>query len=275
MLLDNLLFELSSPLRTQVLLILSIFICAFLLLFQPFNLDSASLAEQVITALGTAFTFFLVGWGLNNLRAAGLWPAQGKPIIAELLYVTSYVCIVGLTVYGFRLNSEYVDFTLASALQFQLFALMSALVIVFISRLLTALMKLSGGKQTRTELEGSLNDLTDTSIISLQTATGEENFSFPFEKWVAAKSAGNYLELYFHTSNKKPVVLVRSTLKQLNIAMQFEPSFYQCHRSHAVNLDHVENLHGRAQGYKLIMRGHFEPVPVSRNAEKVLLSKLR
>jgi len=112
-------------------------------------------------------------------------------------------------------------------------------------------------------------------VISLPLTSGEESFSFPLSKWIGAKAAGNYLELYFNTANHKPTVLVRSTLKLLSTAMQKETRFYHCHRSYAVNLEYVDSLRGRSQAYKLAMKGLTEHVPVSRNAEKDLLTRLR
>lgn len=257
-----------------MLVTLSAFVFLFLVLFQPFNLDSAPLAELVTTSLASALCFLAVGWGLNSLRATGKWPFKDSPLAAELFYIASFIFIVGFLVYLLRLSSDYVNLSLQSALQFQLFAFMLATILVFISRLLTALLKLQRQGQTRSELLKSIESSSHGILISLQLNDSEGAFSFPLNKWIGAKSAGNYLELYFATPNHKPNVLVRSTLKLLTAAMQDHSQFYHCHRSYAINLDYVEKLNGRAQGYKLKMKGVVDPIPVSRNAEKGLLAKL-
>lgn len=274
LLLDNLLFELSSPVRNQVLIALSAFVFVFLLLFQPFNLASATPGELLLTALGSATALYLIGWWLNSLRAAGKWPAQESPLLAELIYVVIYVGTVGFAVYLFRLRSDYVDFSLSSALQFQLFAFSSAVVVLFVSRLLTAVIRLNGASQALAELQDSVADASTGKTVSLSLTSGEKDFKFPLSRWIAAKAAGNYLELYFSTNGGKPVVLVRSTLKLLVQAMDGTPEFYQCHRSFAINLAFVDRLRGRSQAYKLQMNGMNETVPVSRSLEKDLLGRL-
>lgn len=274
-LLDSLLFELSTPLRNQVLFTLSVFISFFLVLFQPFYLHNVSVSELLQASIGTGVIFFLVGCILNTLRAKGYWIFGKNPLLAELAYTLVFIVLVGLLVYVLRLNSEYVELSWGSLLQFQAFAFVMAIVPMFIGRLLTSLVRLQRDVNTRNELQRKSTIDIEGSQIALQLAGSEEPFLFPFEKWIAAKAAGNYVELYFNTPNHKPVVLLRTTLKTLVDAMQHEESFFQCHRSFVINIDYFSQLIGGSQAYKLELIGLASPVPVARNSEKQLLKKLK
>jgi DNA-binding LytR/AlgR family response regulator len=52
------------------------------------------------------------------------------------------------------------------------------------------------------------------------------------------------------------------------------PQFFRCHRAYIVNLAAVEHVSGNAQGYKLHLKDVAELIPVSRNLNSVLSSKL-
>lgn len=272
--LNTFLFELATPIRNRVLLAISLFIFSLLMLFRPFNLHSVSLAELLQTSIGSAVIFFFVGFSLNSVRARGQWVFAGKPLLAELVYVLAFTFLVGLLVYVARLGSEDVKLSWRSALQFQAFAFAVGIVSILVSRLLTSLIKLQRDIRTRDELHRSRRLEEEGEIIILPLSGNEEEFSFPYKKWITAKAAGNYIELYFDTTNHKPVVLVRTTLKILIESMQQQESFFRCHRSFVVNLDCVSRLRGNSQAYKLELSGLASPVPVARNSEKQLLEKL-
>jgi len=272
--LDTFLFEISTPLRTRVLLTLGIFISVFLLVFKPFYLDNIPFAELLQTAIGSGVSFFFVGAILNSLRGNGYWVLKNQPLLAELLYLVLLIILVGLMVYLLRLRTDVVELSWRSALQFQYFALIMALIPLSMSRLIISLIKLQRDVRTRNELLQPADSPIEEPPIKLIVSDNEEEFSFPFDKWIAGKAAGNYVELFFSTDNPKPTVLLRTTLKILTEAMEHKPNFFHCHRSFVVNLDYVTEVTGSPQSYKMELRGLENTIPVSRNTEKQLLQKL-
>ena len=273
--LDTFLFELSTPIRTRVLLALGFFISIFLIVFKPFYLDSTPLSELLQTAIGSGLIFFSVGYILNSLRGRGLWVLTEKPLLAELCYLVSLIILVGLLVYVLRLSSADVGLSWRSALQFQYFAFIMVIIPLFIGRLVTSLVKMHRDIRTRNELLQSVASPVDEPPIQLVFSGAEEAFSFPFDKWIAGKAAGNYVELFFSTDNHKPTVLIRTTLKLLTEALEHKTSFFHCHRSFIVNLDYLSELTGSSQSYKIQLRGLESPIPLSRNFEKQLRQRLQ
>ncbi len=272
--LDTCLFELSTPLRTKVLLWLSLFTFAFLIMFKPFNLDNLAISELLRTALGSSIILFFVGFALNELRAKGYWVFLKRPLISEAFYLAAFVFTCGGLVYLLRLESRYVELSWNSALQFQFFALIMAVTAHFLSRLLVSLIKLQRDLATRAELSDLPSQDPSRKMITLGLNGNDEAFSFPYEKWIAAKAAGNYVELHFNAANHRPTILVRATLKAVNASMQSEPSYFKCHRSYVVNLDYAVQLEGNSQSCTLRLNGLTDTIPVARNYEAALRQKL-
>ena len=260
--------------RTRALFATSLFIGLFLILFRPFFMDSVPFSELLATAVGSGAIYFCVSYGLNHLRSLGYWPFAKLPLVAELIYLILLIFLVGLGVYIFRLAWGELALSLQMALLFQWFAFLTAIITTVISRLLVSVLKLQVDLRTRSELNQSPHTAADEPLVKVINEDGAEEFAFPFDKWIAGKAAGNYVELYFSTNNHKPAVVVRTTLKQLSEAMAGRPEFMRCHRSYVVNLAFADKLTGPAQARKLILRGLGEAIPVSRSYEKPLQQKL-
>lgn len=234
-------------------------------------MDSVPLTELLATAVGSGAIYFCISYSLNHLRSLGFWPFANRPLLAELTYLTLLIFLVGLVVYFFRLAWGELELSLQMALLFQWFAFLMAIITTVISRLLVSVIKLQLDLKTRSELLHTQNVATDEPQIKVINSDSAEEFAFPFDKWIAGKAAGNYVELYFSTDNHKSAVLVRTTLKLLSEAMEDRADFLRCHRSYVVNLAYADKLTGTAQARKIVLRGLGEAIPVSRNYEKQLL----
>jgi len=91
-----------------------------------------------------------------------------------------------------------------------------------------------------------------------------ENFQLDISSFLFAKAGGNYVELYFKVE-KINKILKRITIKELELVLKPYSNIIKTHRSFLVNLHHVENITGNAQGYKLRLKDLDEVIPVSRN----------
>ncbi len=89
-----------------------------------------------------------------------------------------------------------------------------------------------------------------------------DNLEIDFDHLLFAKSEGNYLEIYLQDKNPNKM-LVRFTLKELEVLLSTYPNIIKTHRSYLVNSNYIENITGNAQGYQLHLKNYV--VPVSRN----------
>ncbi len=100
------------------------------------------------------------------------------------------------------------------------------------------------------------------NLIASPTTIKIDDLSFNVNHLLFVKSDGNYVELFFIDGNKS---LKRKTIKDLELALQQYPSIIKTHRSYLVNTNHIVNISGNAQGYKLELKNYAEKIPVSRN----------
>jgi len=102
------------------------------------------------------------------------------------------------------------------------------------------------------------------STVFIKTQVKSDDFELDVNNMLFAKADGNYIELYL-INEKDNKVVKRSTIKDLEEALKSYQSIIKTHRSYLVNLYHVKNITGNAQGYKLQLNQCNEKVPVSRS----------
>jgi hypothetical protein len=106
--------------------------------------------------------------------------------------------------------------------------------------------------------------ITD-STITISTEVKSEKFTFCSNTFLYAKAEGNYAEIYLKEATKVHKVVKRITIKNLEAQLSPFPFIIKTHRSVVLNLNHIEQVAGNAQGYKVTMKDCPDPVPVSRN----------
>ena len=77
------------------------------------------------------------------------------------------------------------------------------------------------------------------------------------------KSSDNYIEIYYKRNNKIIKTMLRSTLKNTEILLSDYKNIFRCHRSYIVNIDHIVEILGNSQGYKIFLDSIDFPVLVS------------
>jgi len=100
--------------------------------------------------------------------------------------------------------------------------------------------------------------------IAIQTQQKSDDFSLDTENLLFAKAEGNYLEILVRHDDHTRKLLKRMTLKEFESQLNAPGHIIKTHRSYLVNLHHVKDIKGNAQGYQLHLTHHPETVPVSR-----------
>lgn len=103
-----------------------------------------------------------------------------------------------------------------------------------------------------------------TAPIAIQTQQKSDDFSLDTENLLFAKAEGNYLEILVRHDDHTRKLLKRMTLKEFESQLNAPGHIVKTHRSYLVNLHHVKDIKGNAQGYQLHLTHHPETVPVSR-----------
>jgi DNA-binding LytR/AlgR family response regulator len=81
---------------------------------------------------------------------------------------------------------------------------------------------------------------------------------------IYVEAMGNYLNIAYECNGIKKIT-IRETIN--NIEQKTSPSgmIYRSHRSYLVNLHHISNVTGDAQGLKIYLKDIDIAIPVSRN----------
>ncbi len=104
------------------------------------------------------------------------------------------------------------------------------------------------------------------TIAQIQTPIEEEKFELDIQTFLFAKVDGNYLEIFYSTSNGFDNHLKRLTLKEFDDQLSSFDFIFKVHRSYIVNLRAIESISGNAQGYVLNLKDYTQgTIPVSRS----------
>ena len=87
-------------------------------------------------------------------------------------------------------------------------------------------------------------------------------------------AADNYIKIHHLEQGQVKQTLLRSSLKKAAAALEENPRLFRCHRTFLVNLDHVTEVSGNAQGYKLLLAHTGDWIPVSRSLHEAIRQKL-
>lgn len=108
-------------------------------------------------------------------------------------------------------------------------------------------------------------DATPARRLLLVSETGKERLSLLPDQLLFVESVGNYVEVHWLNVAQGQKTVLRSTLKEIEMALADYPQFLRCHRAFVVNLNAVSRTEGNARGYQLALTGTDAPVPVSRS----------
>jgi DNA-binding LytR/AlgR family response regulator len=118
------------------------------------------------------------------------------------------------------------------------------------------------------------SDVTEEGLITL-TGSTKESITVKAEDLLYMEATGNYVNVHYRQDNKITCKLLRSTIRQVEEALQRQSVFVRCHRTFIVNTGKIYHVTGNAQGYKLSLYDISEKVPVSRTYLKSLRDILR
>lgn len=101
----------------------------------------------------------------------------------------------------------------------------------------------------------------NNEVVVIQTQITTEIVHLNITTFLFAKVEGNYTEI--HTKSQK--ILVRLTLKELEVQLTTFAFIVKTHRSYLVNLYQVAAVSGNAQGYLIHLKDCTTLLPVSRS----------
>lgn len=274
----------------KAVVIPSLIIFLILYLLQPFGISQLP-EGKFLLALGNALTTAAIS-GIFNYLLPLLFPRAyderrwtiGKhlgSLLAMLLLITIGVWLEEAWIFGVRPDAYLLLLALCWVMTLAIFPTVFFL-------MWNHNLKLKHHLQEAVEMNRQLSESrqpapTETGEEKAEartplhfTGTTKEALEIDAESFLYAEAEGNYVRIAYR---KKPYAevkkkLLRATMKQVEEATQECHFVLRCHRAFLVNIRQVTRVDGNSQGYRLLLDGCTEEVPVSRAYAKPLKEQI-
>jgi hypothetical protein len=252
-----------------IALVFGLFITLFLLFFEPFDINVASgknsvfslIIFGVITASTIALFFYFLPLFFTTLFDDSRW---------TLLHQISF-CLLSLVAIA-TINGLYTNYINGLSFSWANYWWIINRTVVLGGIPFSFLILIDYRRKNQSSIETahyildrkeSFDQSAKSTIWNIATDLKNETFSFDDQYFCHAVAAGNYIDLYAFDQGQLNCKTFRITLAAFEKQISAN-HLRRCHRSYLVNLKKVANVAGNAQGLKLTIDNHPEPIPVSR-----------
>ncbi len=253
---------------------ISAFIILFLLTFLPFGLKEIQ---------GSSRTWIIFGYGLITFFALIfnqlLIPRVFPKIFAEETWSIrkQILWLIWNVIFIATMNFYYSTNVLSTSIHGTLFTRFLAYTFVISLFPITVSTILSYNRLLRKNVKNisvhNQNLLEKVSIdasiksrkeLNLFSSNKKDMFSVDESSIVYIESSANYVSIYILEDDILKKHTLRNTLKNIEKQLANHPYIMKTHKAFIVNLHHVINVNGNAQGYKLTLNYVSDKIPVSR-----------
>lgn len=242
----------------------------FILFFQPFPLDRFDFNNGLLFIAGCGaivFLFMLIVIILFPWITGKKNNESGDQTLASYLngFIILVLSAVAMVFYVRYVGSVKISFFIV--FKIILICLAPPVILRFYdvyNGLISQNNSLSAEKKAIQRVIEKYEDNNLNKSVEFVSETGSDNLTLPVSDVMLVRSADNYIEIVYPEGEGVRKVLMRNTLKNIEIQLKPYSNFIRCHRTCIVNLHHVEKLHHDFSSYWLSMKGYNEKIPVSR-----------
>ena len=254
----------------------------FLIIFflAPYGMGNMDSPVRTLFALGFSLVItFAVGSTVKLFqRFFPIWmDADNWTIGKEITLILSVLAIICLLV--FAIISQ-ISIQEINAFDLFLQIVFKTMVISFLPILVMVLFEqYTHQRAINIELQGLNSKLQHhyekhEKSIDIRSENGKLAITLPVKQIVYIKADGNYVDLYYlDKEGQFKKELIRNRLKEIQDQLT-SGSFFNCHKSYLVNLDHLQKVNGNARNFEIILQHTDHPIPVSRSKAAELKSQL-
>ena len=265
--------------RWTQIIVISLFIALFMLLFQPFGLSEIKSVYKLLILLGyggvTLVTLIINLFFVSRIfrRWFSNWTI-GK----QILWLTWIIFTIGT---GNYLYSSFI-FTMFAGMKgfiyFQVFTLIVGVFPVAIITLVAYNIKLKQNLKTAAEvndlLEAKPTKSAREETVVLVADNGKDKLEVELSNLLYIESVGNYIEASYYKNGKIAKMLLRGAIKRIESETAQHTSLVKCHRAFIVNINQVESMKGNSQELRLVLKKGDIEIPVSRNNSQKMKDSL-
>jgi len=258
--------------NAKIILFISLGVLAFLLIFQPIAIDAFSIKEIIHLVFGLAISTFLV-LSLNLIVLPSLIPKifvnntwNIKKEIIWNLWILLTISSSDLLFYTQLFDVLEISFSDIGKIILMGFLPVAVLIVINQERLLRSHLK--SAQQLNNKLLESKQQ--KEKLIYFESDYKKDSLSISPHSLLVIKSADNYIEVYYKSEGVVKKHMIRSSLKKVIETINELDYIIRCHRTFIVNTNHIKEIEGNSQGYKLYFEMLDFPVLVSQQYIKSL-----
>lgn len=252
--------------NAKIILFISLGVLAFLLLFQPIELDTFSTKKFLYLVIGLAISTFLV-LSANLIVLPSLFPKVfyhskwniKKEIIWNLWILLT---ISGSHFFYYSQLLGLLDIHFSDIVKIVLLGLLPVAVLIIINQDRLLRSHLKSAQLLNKKLIGSKQP--KENLIHFKSEYKKDKLSIPPNNLILIKSADNYVEVYYKSENLVKKKMIRYSLKKVAETVSKYEYILRCHRTFIVNTNYITEITGNSQGYKLFLENLDFPIFVSR-----------
>jgi len=262
--------------KCRIILGFGLFIVAFILIF---NLDESEGVDNIFIVMGIGLIIVLtmtINWIILPKLVPGLFREDNWNVIKEVVFHLWNFFTIGLANLLYANWGGYYQINLSTLIMaLTRSVLIGILPVTFLvllnhNRLLKKYLK--SAKELNNSLQSDSLQPEDEKILNQPIILSSENekdrIQLELGNLLFIKSIENYVEVFWTNTKGIQKMLLRSSLKRIEKKLNSYSSTFRCHRTYIVNIKNIERITGNSQGYRLIIKGVEDSVPVSRRYSK-------
>lgn len=265
--------------RWKVVLISSLVVFLILLVLQPFGISGIEghkfwilLGFMGVTAVFLSIPVYLFACLFPEFYKEEGWTVWKQ--IVNLLMVILFIAVgnwlYSTFVFGWGLRW---DVFCVFALFTLVIGLFPTVLFILLNQNRLLAIHLEEATEMNLHLQRSVSAMESvetTEIVSLLSFQGgtRESMELDSKDLLYIESDGNYIRVNYQKGGRNMQCLLRTTMKQAEEVTGGSPLVAKCHRAFLVNLRKVVKVSGNSQGYRLLLEGCPEEIPVSRAYSK-------
>lgn len=265
--------------RWKVVLISSLVVFLILLVLQPFGISGIEghkfwilLGFMGVTAVFLSIPVYLFACLFPEFYKEEGWTVWKQ--IVNLLMVILFIAVgnwlYSTFVFGWGLRW---DVFCVFALFTLVIGLFPTVLFILLNQNRLLAIHLEEATEMNLHLQRSVSateSVETTEIVSLLSFQGgtRESLELDSKDLLYIESDGNYIRVNYQKGGRTMQCLLRMTMKQAEEVTGGSPLVAKCHRAFLVNLRKVVKVSGNSQGYRLLLEGCPEEIPVSRAYSK-------
>lgn len=265
--------------RWKVVLISSLVVFLILLVLQPFGISGIEghkfwilLGFMGVTAVFLSIPVYLFACLFPEFYKEEGWTVWKQ--IVNLLMVILFIAVgnwlYSTFVFGWGLRW---DVFCVFALFTLVIGLFPTVLFILLNQNRLLAIHLEEATEMNLHLQRSVSateSVETTEIVSLLSFQGgtRESLELDSKDLLYIESDENYIRVNYQKGGRTMQCLLRMTMKQAEEVTGGSPLVAKCHRAFLVNLRKVVKVSGNSQGYRLLLEGCPEEIPVSRAYSK-------